>query len=79
MIAKKLNARFFFANPYSSWQRGLNENTNGLIRQYIHRKQSLNNYTNEQFVFFQKKINDRPRKKLNFDTPKNKFFQFLII
>jgi len=77
MIAKKLNARFFFANPYSSWQRGLNEYTNGLIRQYIPKKQSFSNYTNEQIAFFQKKINNRPRKKLNFDTPKNKFFNLI--
>jgi IS30 family transposase len=78
-IARSLNTLFFFAHPYSSWERGLNENTNGLIRQYIPKKQTFNNYTNEQILFFQKKINNRPRKKLNFDTPKNKFFKLLTI
>jgi IS30 family transposase len=70
MIAKKLNTLFFFAHPYPSWERGLNEYTNGLIRQYIPKKQSFNNNNNEQIASFQKKINNRPRKKLNFDTPK---------
>jgi IS30 family transposase len=76
-LPKKLNALFFFANPYSSWQRGLNEYTNGLRRQYIHRKQIFNKYSNEQIALFQKKINNRPEKKLNFDTPKYRFFNFL--
>jgi IS30 family transposase len=77
MIAKKLNTLFFFAHPYSSRERGLNENTNGLIRQYIAKKQSFSNFTNEQIALFQAKINKRPRKRLNFDTPKNKFFNFI--
>jgi IS30 family transposase len=76
-IAQKLNTLFFFAHPYSSWERGLNENTNGLIRQYITKKQSFNNFTDEQIAFFQIKINKRPRKRLNFDSPKNKFFNLL--
>jgi IS30 family transposase len=76
-IAEKLNLNFYFAQPYSSWQRGLNENTNGLIRQYIPKKQSFKNYTDEQILFFQYKINRRPRKKLNFDTPKNRFFNLI--
>ena len=76
-IAKKLNTLFFFANPYSSWQRGLNEYTNGLIRQYIPKKQIFNKYNDEQIATFQKKINNRPRKNLNFDTPKHRFFNLL--
>ena len=76
-IAQKLNTLFFFAHPYSSWERGLNENTNGLIRQYLPKEQSFNNYTDEQIALFQTKINKRPRKKLNFDSPKNKFFNLL--
>jgi len=76
-IARKLNTLFFFAHPYSSWERGLNENTNGLIRQYIPKKQSFNNYTDQQISVFQTKINKRPRKKLNFDSPKNKFFNLI--
>jgi len=77
IIARKLNTLFFFAHPYASWERGLNENTNGLIRQYIPKKQIFNKYSDEQILFLQRKINNRPRKKLNFDTPKNKFFNFL--
>ena len=55
----------------------LNENTNGLIRQYVPKKQIFNKYSDEQILFLQRKINNRPGKKLNFDTPKNKFFHFL--
>ena len=55
-ITQKLNTLFFFANPYSSWQRGLNEYTNGLIRQYIPKKQTFNKYNDEQIATFQKKI-----------------------
>ena len=49
LIAKKLNAGFFFAHPYSSWERGLNEYTNKLIRQYIPKKQSFDGY-NDQYI-----------------------------
>jgi IS30 family transposase len=76
-IAQKLETLFFFAEPYSSWQRGLNENTNGLIRQYVPKKQTFKNYSDEILLNFQHKINKRPRKKLNFDTPKNRFFYLL--
>jgi len=73
-IAKKLDAKFFFAHPYSSWERGLNEYTNGLIRQYIPKKESFKNLSDNDIDVFQKKINQRPRKLLNFENPKNRFF-----
>ncbi|MDR1746063.1 MAG: IS30 family transposase, partial [Tannerella sp.] len=53
---------------------GLNEYTNGLIRQYIPKKQQFKDVSNENILLFQHKINRRPRKLLNFDTPKNRFF-----
>jgi IS30 family transposase len=74
-IAKNLDAAFFFAHPYSSWERGLNEYTNGLIRQYIPKKQSFTNLNNDDIALFQAKINKRPRKLLNFDTPKDRFYR----
>jgi len=68
-IAKKLNAQFFFAHPYSSWERGLNEYTNKLIRQYIPKKSSFDNI-NQQFINdINLKLNMRPRKKLKYDAP----------
>jgi IS30 family transposase len=68
-IAKKLNAQFFFAHPYSSWERGLNEYTNKLIRQYIPKKSSFDNI-NQQFINdINLKLNMRPRKKLMYDSP----------
>jgi IS30 family transposase len=76
LIAKKLGAQYFFAHPYASWERGLNENTNGLIRQYVPKKENFNKYSENDIENIQRKINRRPRKKLNFDTPKNKFFSF---
>ena len=74
LISKKLNADFFFAHPYSSWERGLNENTNKLIRQYIPKKQSFDQYNEHHIINIQYKINQRPRKKLQFDNPKHIFY-----
>ena len=74
-ISKKLKTDFFFANPYASWERGLNEYTNKLIRQYIPKGTDFQNITNQQITQIQHKINRRPREKLNFQTPKNLFYK----
>ena len=68
-VAKKLNAKYFFADPYSSWQRGLNEYTNKLYRQYLPKKSNLNNYDIQYFVNITNKLNKRPRKLLNYKNP----------
>ena len=68
-IAKQLKCQVFFAFPYHSWERGLNENTNGLIRQYIPKKTDFKDYSNEYVLEVQNKLNNRPRKTLNFQTP----------
>jgi IS30 family transposase len=68
-IAKKLNLDFFFAHPYSSWERGLNENTNGLIRQYIPKGAVFDDFSDEYIKMIQRKINLRPREKLGFKSP----------
>ncbi len=74
LIAKKLNADFYFAHPYSSWERGLNEYTNKLIRQYVPKKQSFDGYNDQNIKELQHKINQRPRKKLQFNNPKHIFY-----
>lgn len=76
-IAKELATKFYFTHPYSSWEKGLIENTNKLIRQYIPKKSNFNDYTEQQIKEIQYTINSRPRKKLNYYTPKEKFFLFL--
>jgi IS30 family transposase len=68
-MAQKLEANYYFAHPYSSWERGLNEYTNKLIRQYIPKKEAFTDYTDEQIVNIQHKLNRRPGKKLNFEKP----------
>ena len=60
---------FFFANPYSPWERGSNENLNGLVRQYLPKKSDFNNYTDEQIKEIETKINNRPRKRFGYETP----------
>ena len=59
----------FFAHPYHSWERGLNENTNGLIRQYIPKKQDFKELSKDHIENIQNKLNNRPRKTLNFLSP----------
>jgi IS30 family transposase len=73
-ISRKLNCDFYFAHPYSSWERGLNENTNGLIRQYIPKGTDLKNINAKFIKEIQYKINRRPRKTLNFEKPVNLFY-----
>jgi len=55
-IVKALQANFYFAHPYCSWERGLNENTNGLIRQYFPQKISLLNISDKQVSVVQEKL-----------------------
>ena len=77
-IAAALNAQFYFAHPYSSWERGLNENTNGLIRQYYPKKTSLVSVDKQKLADVQNKLNNRPRKTLGFDTPEQLFLYSLV-
>jgi transposase, IS30 family len=76
--AKELNVDIYFAHPYSSWQRGLNENTNGLIRQYIKKGSSFKNITNKRINFIEDRLNNRPRKSLEYRTP-NEVYQEAIM
>lgn len=68
-IAQALNADFYFAHPYASWERGLNENTNGLIRQYFPKNRDFSTITQKQINQVMDKLNNRPRKCLGIKTP----------
>ncbi len=65
-ITKEIGVEIYFANPYHSWERGLNENTNGLIRQYIPKKSNFDDYSVENIAKIQEKLNNRPRKTCNY-------------
>ena len=73
-IAKTLNASFYFCHPYSSWERGLNENTNGLIRQYFPKHMKFDTITDKQIKQVENKLNNRPRKSLGYKTPNEVYF-----
>lgn len=77
-IIKYLSVPVYFADPYCSWHKGTVENTIKLIRQYIPKKDSFDNYTDKRIMSIQKKLNERPREKLNFSTPKCEFFKHLL-
>jgi IS30 family transposase len=69
-ISNLLDAKCYFATPYHSWERGLNEHTNGLIRQYLPKDTDLSTVPKSKVKFIEDALNDRPRKVLNFMTPK---------
>ena len=68
-VAEALDVKTYFARPYHSWERGLNENHNGLVRQYLPKGQALNKVTKEEVIEIQTRLNQRPRKLLGFRTP----------
>lgn len=74
-IARTLDASFFFCHPYASWERGLNENTNGLLRQYFPKKTLWTNITDNQIAKVQESLNNRPRKTLGYQTPNEVYFK----
>jgi hypothetical protein len=72
-VAKGLDAQGYFAHPYHSWERGLNENTNGLIRQYLPKGTDFRTLTLEKVRSIMDRLNNRPRKCLGFKTPNQLF------
>jgi IS30 family transposase len=76
-IARDLDARVFFAHPYASWERGVNENVNGLIRQYFPKKTDLSAVSREAVAHVMNRLNHRPRKSLGFRTPHEVFFHMI--
>ena len=73
-ISKALDANIYFAHPYHSWERGLNENTNGLVRQYAPKNKTFEHVDDELIDLVEYKLNHRPRKSLGFKTPHEVFF-----
>ncbi|MET0105709.1 MAG: IS30 family transposase [Sedimenticola sp.] len=73
-VAEALNADFYFAHPYASWERGLNENTNVLIRQYFPKGHDFTTITQKDIQRVMDKLNNRPRKCLGMKTPNQVFF-----
>ena len=72
-ISQQLESEFYFAHPYSSWERGLNENSNGLLRQYLPKGSDFSKVTNRELQRIEDEINHRPRKRLGFKTPNQVF------
>ena len=72
-IDHALGSRSYFADPYSSWQRGSNENLNGLIRQYIPKSRPLSTVSDAELAKIEGLLNNRPRKRLGYKTPHEVF------
>lgn len=68
-VAQELNIDYYFAHPYHSWERGSNENLNGLIRQYFKKGSDFSRLTPADIKRVETKLNNRPRKRYNFESP----------
>jgi IS30 family transposase len=73
-IEERHKTKFYFANPYHSWERGSNEHVNGLIRQYLPKTESMAKVTQQQCDRIADKLNSRPRKRFNYKTPEEMYF-----
>ena len=74
----KERGKVYFADSYCSWQKGAIENANKLIRKYIPKKANFDNFSKRKIMEIQKKLNRRPREKIDFDSPKNRFFKHFL-
>lgn len=74
-IERATGVKFYFATPHHSWERGTNENTNGLIRQYLPKRMSMAKLTQQQCNVIASKLNARPRKRLDYRTPAEVFYE----
>jgi IS30 family transposase len=79
MVFSALATNVYFAHPYSSWERGTNENTNGLIRQYLPKGRNLSTLTTKEELMIMDRLNLRPRKCLGFLTPFEVFFGLHLV
>jgi IS30 family transposase len=77
-IAERLNLKFYFAHPYAAWERGPNENTNGLLRQYFPKKSAFLTISNPEIKQAMSRLNFRPRKSLRFKTPFEVFYHSAV-
>lgn len=76
-LERKTGLKIYFADPYSAWQRGTNENTNGLLRQYFPKGTDFRTVSEKEVAIVVKKLNNRPRKCLNYQTPYEVYCQAL--
>jgi len=76
-LEEKTGLTIYFADPYAAWQRGLNENTNGLLRQYFPKGMNFMKVTDKNLALAVKKLNHRPRKCLNYQTPHEVYYKEL--
>ncbi len=77
-IKKEYNIRTYFCDTYAAWQKGGVENANGLLREYLPRKLNLEDVVDDQIYTIQEQLNNRPRKKLNYQTPNEKLTDFTL-
>jgi len=71
--------RVYFCDPQNPWQRGTNENTNGLLRQYFPKGTDISNYSQAKLNAVARQMNERPRKTLNYETPAERFSQYVAL
>lgn len=74
LIEQRHPVKFYFANPYHSWERGSNEHVNGLIRQYLPKKESMGSVTQQQCDKIAAELNSRPRKRFSYKTPEEMYY-----